>query len=202
MILPALVLLGACGGKKEVEAVATPIAAGTDVSFEDFLTDEPSASPSATPAPRSAAGSGSSGATRTTARPTATPVAKTTCPTGQVTGTLLNFDANESNDSTPAPDGTREWIVRASGTVRNATNHNVSNIRMELAVQLDGRGEDSDSTSLRQTIGPGSQATWNAEFDFDSEDEPKERDATFYIVSWSWADAELDSKCGTVRWSG
>ena len=195
-------MLGACGGKRQVESVATPIAAGTDVSFEDFLTDEPSASPTASAAPASAPRSASSSGTRTTARPAAAASGgKTVCPSGRVTGELMNFSANESNDSTPSPDGKQEWAIRASGLVHNQTNHNVNDVRVELSVQLDNAGEDSDTVVLRQTIGPGSQATWNAEFDFESEDEPKERDATLYIDSWSWGDSELN-KCGTTRWSG
>lgn len=197
-ILLVLPMLGACGGKKQVESVATPIAAGTDVSFEDFLINEPSASPTTAPTSAPGVGTSSSNGTRATARPAApTAAAKTACPSGQVTAKLLSFDASESGDSSPAPDGTQEYRVRASGTVHNQTNGAIRDVRVELTVQLKNRGADSDTTVVRQTMGAGSQATWNADFDFDAEDEPKERDATVAVARWSWADGAF-SHC----WSG
>lgn len=198
--------VGTCGTDGQVDAVATPIAAGTDFSFEDLASAMPSDSPSPSPStsPTTGVGSASSSNRRSGAAAKAAPKSsggRVTCPSGHVTGDLTGFDVSESNDRTPSPDGTREWIVRASGMVHNGTSRPVRDIRVEVSVRVDNAEEDSDTVIMRNWVGAGSSANWSFEFDYDSEDEPKERNATLFIDGWSWGDSQFDH-CGTTRWSG
>jgi len=212
--LPALGLAGfvlvafavtTCGTDGRVDAVATPIAAGTDLLIEDLASLEPSDAPSPSPSVSPAAAGSASTSTRpSTAAAQPAPKApggRVTCPSGRVTGELAGFSASESNDRTPSPDGTQEWVVRVSGLVHNATSRAVRDIRVEISVRVDNAEEESETIILRHWVGAGSSANWSAEFDYDSEDEPKKRNATLFIDGWSWGDSQFDH-CGTTRWSG
>lgn len=193
----------ACGGGRDIESVATPIAAGSDFSFEDLLTTEPSTSPSAAPSAAPAARSASTSGTgsKATAKPAPTSAGRVACPSGKVTGEIASFDASEDNRRAPNPDGTRRWSVRASGLVHNQTSRPVRDIRVEIEVRVDNADDDSDTVVLGQWVGSGSSTNWSAEFGYDSEDEPKKKNATLFIDGWSWGDSQYDH-CGMTRWSG
>lgn len=206
-----LLLLTACGGGESTTlAEATPIAAGTDISFEEFLTAAPDASPSASPSasPAVTAASRRAPSAGSPARPqaqAATPAptaaaGRVACPSGKVTATLEEFDVSDSGKA-PDAEGRREWVIHASGSVTNQTSRPVTAPRIELTVYADNAGSDTETTTVNGTIGPGSSAMWRAVFDFDSHDEPKQRDARIAVGGWSWGDDRYQH-CGTTRWSG
>jgi len=116
-----------------------------------------------------------------------------------VSGEVVDFAAGRLSED--SRDGVAQWSVRVTGTVLNQTPRSIRDIRVSVTIHTDNAESDSDGATISKWVGRNTTANWRAEFaEYESRNEPDDKDVTFRVSGWSWGDPAL-AQCPTPSWS-